>query len=175
MLAREEPGLRVAAYDCLGAGRDQESVETIRRRLVQGQEPLQVQFYIARALGEIGSPEAVKLLSVLADDRGVGLDVQTRREEQRLMIEAFAALGRVAGVFGRPEARQAFGEILRRLADDRPLPGAADPSQQVRQLALDQLQRLTGVGEENWNAPVWSRRYQELSRRQGLLQNPRGN
>ncbi len=172
----EHESVRAAAYACLGACRQREAVEALRRRWVQGGESPGLQVSIARALGEIGGERALEILSVLVERKPYADTDQALADEYRLVVACLKAIGRMAGRYDpetgrfrledRGTGRLAFGHLLALLKEDRVLAGGprreSGQPLRIRDLALHQIQLVTGLAERAFSTKVWQGRYESL-------------
>ena len=101
---------------------------------------------------------------------------QALADEYRLVVACFQAIGRMAGRYDREAdrfrledrdiGRLAFGHLLALLKEDRVLAGGPRRENgqplRVRDLALHQIQLVSGLEEREFSTEVWRGRYESL-------------
>lgn len=174
LLTSELRVLREAGYLCLGAAKDPQALPLVRKVQRERDEDDRMQVVIAQAVADIGSPEAVRMLTLFTTYRGVSADPQEQAREYRRVWSAFAGLAQLAGetdpatgLFRCDDpdtGRLAFGTLLRHIDDLREMSGAprnADGSQfTIRQVILNHLRRITGNQSDKTDAQTWSTAYE---------------
>lgn len=174
-LASPEESLRIAAYHTLGSTRDPQVITTILAKGKERDESPTIQTAIAVALGKIGGIEAVKILGRYALPLTAPRNPAEAAAVYRRIWTSMESLGKIAGEFSPvdgtirtrdPEAgRLAFQELLLRLGPEHiyPLPGASrdekGQSVTLQYLALQQIQRITGLRSASTNPSFWLEYY----------------
>jgi len=174
-LASDNRSLRELAYMCLGATGDPAMLPLIRKMQREKDEDDRMQVVIAQAVTKLGTPEAVKILTLLSTYRGVSVNPKSQSDEYRRIWSAFDGLRSLAGDYddetGRivtadaETGRMALEVILRQLSDTRELSGGpklADGSRLTLQaLILDRLHMITGLQSQSTNPADWSAVYEQ--------------
>ena len=167
-----EPAVRAAACAAFGVSRlpgapDEAAtlaaaLTALRERVVRNDE-WQVQIAVAKALGELGGQEALKMLIELTHRQIAGSEHLLLSEAKQFFAAAIAAIAAIAEQGGE-SGLVACEHLCRLLSDNRPLPGKTDgrEPQFIRDLALRSLQELHNLRDHSYDAEVWRRRYESL-------------
>ena len=163
--------IRVAIVDCLGVTEESAAIPYIKKALRKDSQSQLMRLHIAKALGKIGGDEAVKILQLMVDYRGIAVKHELQVQEYKRVIVTFEALGAIVKkLVSNPEnieyaapAKEAFELLLKALGDSREFAGASSTltgnSRTVQFAARYVLQRVFNQAEMSYNPDVWSRIY----------------
>ncbi len=180
-LSSDNKELRELSYLCLGATRDASMLPLIRKVQREKDEDDCMQSVIARAVTKLGTPEAVKILTLLSTYRGVSVNPKSQADEYRRVWAAFEGLRALAGKFddktGLIETRDAetgrlaLAVILRQLSDTRELTGGPKLEDgnnlTLQMLVLDRLHRITGLQSQSTTPSDWTAVYEQRLHERG--------
>ncbi|MBP5233915.1 MAG: HEAT repeat domain-containing protein [Planctomycetes bacterium] len=167
--------LNLLLIDCLGETRLPEAMPFLRRTLRSDNTSLEITLHVAGALGKIGTPEAVRLLTLMAEYQGIAVRREEQVHEYHRVRAALRALGEVTGHYaksgefvpGDPKAaKQAVDCLAAALADRRHLVGAPDDGlkeeQTVAFVVRKILQETWRLNDDSFDPQVWKNHYREL-------------
>ena len=175
-LSGDRTPLNLSLIDCLGETRLPAAMPFLRRTLRSDNTSLEIILHVAGALGKIGTPEAVRLLVLMAEYQGIAVRREEQVHEYQRVRAALRALGGVTGHYARggefvpgdaKAAALAVDSLVAALADRRHIVGAPDgglkEEQTVAFIVRRILQETWRVNENSFDPEVWKERYRQLT------------
>lgn len=174
-LGGEKSALNLLLIDCLGETRSPEAMPFLRQILRSDNTSLDIILHSAAALGKIATPEAVRLLSLMAEYQGIAVHREEQVHEYKRVRAALHALGTVTGEPaadglrpGDPEAAKlALDCLFTALNDQRRMAGAPENGNAEEQTVAGAVRKILReawrTDESSFSPKVWKKRYSELT------------
>ena len=165
--------IRLAIVDCLGATHSQQAIKYITKVLRRDSQRQQMRIHIARALGRIGGDEAVRILRLMAEYRGIAVKYELQIQEYQRVKAALEALGKIVeiGLNNKDSkektatARKSLDLLLKSLVDQRIFSGAvaggSSDSHKVAFYARSVLQRVFNNASMSYDPKYWLRTFND--------------
>ncbi len=165
--------IRLSIVDCLGATESEEAIPFIKKALRKDSQSQDMRLHIAKALGLIGGEEAVRILELMVDYRGVAVKREMQIQEYRRVVVTLQALGSIVGKALDPDvvhseqslqaASVALKLLLTALGDNREFAGASanlkGDNRTVRYAARMVLQMVMQTSMLSYKAENWQKIY----------------
>ncbi len=166
--------IRIAIVDCLGATNSEAAIPYIKKALRTDSQSQVMRLHIAQALGHIGGSEAVNILKLMVDYRGIAVKKELQIQEYKRVVSALEALGMIVGkALENPEdkaSRLAGSRALRlitdSLSDSREFVGASarlkGDKAEVRYSGRYVLQRVFDSTSMSYDPQIWEELYRSM-------------
>ncbi len=159
--------IRVSIVDCLGATHSLDAVTYIKKALRRDSQSQQMRLHIAKALGKIGGEEAVRILKLMVEYRGIAVKHELQVQEYKRVVATLEALGEIVkiGINNKKveanvrASEEALSLILLALQDDREFSGASGnlkgDKRIVKYYARNVMQRMFNNSSMSYDPKVW--------------------
>lgn len=159
--------IRISIVDCLGVTESQEAIPYIKKALRKDSQSQQMGLHIATALGSIGGEEAVKILELMVEYRGIAVKHELQAQEYKRVVVTLDALGMIVkkAVIDPKNnekltaANKALTLIFKALVDNRTFAGASPnltgEKRTVQYYARNVLQRMLDSSNMSYKPEEW--------------------